>query len=359
MYNEFFEYIKKQQCRMTLDNTINYKSYTIINEKLNAYDSMKYQISLSSLQPNETHFILPRYITFTLNERLNEKQFRDIFKNVLVSLTIGSTEVFMHKLSLYMDLEKPLFIDSIKNQFIVKLPYEYFCNHIDTQYINMPVMFSILLNNSNESKSIKNIKLCCKLIQSDNYTRPSKDEKNIRQIQNITSQYITIDDKHKTYCETTCKTTTKINAILSDHFNVGICRGYFIRGDTETCKLMNIQLLINNELYLNYDRAMIHMECKKINDEMLYMPLNVGNFEYSNYKQINKNLGKNCFSNTSMYKVNMILTYVGTTSIDICPIHCLIVYYYATMNNMFALMNEYKNIDPRNLPPSYTGFITQ
>lgn len=302
-------------------------TYFLINKALTK-DGNTHCISIGTIDNHK--LALLKYITFNFTKNIiNEEEFYEFVKEIIVTLEIGGSILYMHKLSLLINLDKPKILD---NQVVVNLPYKYFCNKINIDALQYHrVEFIIQIRNINENNLLKNIMLCTQYSDKNNYGYNNEQLFNtlqLRRLQDIVSIYIESQINN---------TTIKLN--LSNYFKLGTCRGYFIEGNIKNLK--NIKLLLNNDICLNLNKAMIQTECKNINDKMLYLPLNYGNFDYTKYKNIDKEIRRNCFLNNKTNNINMILTY-ETIIEDIYAVHCLINYYMGTNNGLATIMSPSK-----------------
>jgi hypothetical protein len=236
----------------------------IVNQNVNlSLDRNNQGFRLVLPRNGDTFFY--KYLAFEFQNNISENDFNNIIKNAYFELKIGGCTIIKNKLS-FFTLVDPIKIKN--NKVIITLPMDYFMNEI---YL-IKVQYNEITININDIENINLINNCALYGTYRFYDNPERQqiaqqEKDIL-IQNLQSKYIVLEDP-----------VTEIKMRLC--FN-HICRGYFIEGPINN--LSQIKLFVNAHERLHYDDLMVDLFCKKISDNLIYLPLD-NNFNFTDFKE--------------------------------------------------------------------------
>ncbi len=195
-------------------------------------------------------------IAFELTENMSENQFNELIKDAYFELEIGGQSIIKHKLSFYTKLHPIKIID---NKVMITLPLNYFIGEIylaKLQYNEVKLRIGSIQNmdlvsNINFYGAFKSYR---ERIHSTNAEIL---------IQNVQSKYIELEEPE--------------NELSMKLIFNNICRGYFIEAPIN--KLQRFKLIINNTTRIDYDELMLNEFCKKVSDNLIYIPFD-DNFNY-------------------------------------------------------------------------------
>ena len=197
--------------------------------------------------------VKPRYIQFNLNNDVSVKDFIETNKDKVLELIIGGQTLSANTIGLLSKLNEPV---KINNSILLKIPFELFATNINLLAIQFfTVKYELNINDVN----INRIELISDYTYLDNPERADM-ANNPREefIQTIDSHYITRPNP-----------STEMNIRLN--FN-NISKGYLIEGDINNLEYINMK--INGHNRLQYDKIYFQLFCHRINENLLYIPLN-------------------------------------------------------------------------------------
>ena len=200
---------------------------------------------------------LPEYLVFeTTGIDLN--QFKNVIKNARFSLCGNALDLVSGSLSFYTELEG---IEQINNGFVVKLPLYFMTNPI--MIVCAPYCsFKLRIDNINDVNNfIQNVFCMVKNTILGHQFR--------QQIQrNPQVQFVQLSCSHSSY---PIQFSHSVDLRLS-----GLTTGYFIETNAP---ILSIQMFINQYSILNFGIFEINTYCKRITNNLIYVPLtNDSNF---------------------------------------------------------------------------------
>jgi hypothetical protein len=208
---------------------------------------------------NECDTLIPKYLVFNLNSDTNINNFINSIENSKFKMIINNVDLINHYLSLYTKLYP---VDNvISNSFVVKIPFESLfdkLNIFECMFHNIEFQIENL-NNEN----FASINLIC--------TNTFEFE---RRLDNTT-----LYRQNFIYQDIDNNNDDRLLNSISLNFDF-IIRGYFLECNVQ--KLSNLSISFNRSTLFNYNKTMINLFTKKINDKLLYIPLN-NNFNYEDY----------------------------------------------------------------------------
>ena len=289
--------------------------------EIRSYDLNKYNDQFNICLPRNSDTVCFLYLSFEPNNpNMTIEEFNQTIEHGKFDIIIGNV-VISDYLSLYTKL-KP--VQKIDNIITIKLPFEYLhkellqiacqcaeCNvkvhNIDTSLFNNCSIITDLIFYNNQERRM--------------YTGETQN----RMIQMFETQSI------------------NSNNHIDLSFNL-MSKGYFIEGDIDN--ISEIDIVCDNISRIKYNRLMIHLLCKKISNNLLYISFNNKDWQ-------------NCTSNSFVGSLNhgehefkMKITNNNNCEYKIHALSCNSIKYE---NGYYSIMeNSTLNgliVDPRNIIP--------
>ena len=198
--------------------------------------------------------ICPEYLEIELNTNINSENLKEICHKVCFEMEIGGSKILSIPLRFMMHLKECEICD---NKFYITIPFQMFCDDIKLRCLMYHSVKFILTNTENNFASC-NLILKGVLFESQiRNTMISNTYENL--IQSLASTEINCSD-HRNQIK------------YRMNFN-SIHKGFFIESENVD-EINEIKLILNGHIRSNYNKFLIRTKCVKINQHLLYFPLN-------------------------------------------------------------------------------------
>ena len=197
----------------------------------------------------------PEYLEIELNPNIDRNNFRNVCHKICFEMEIGGQRILSIPLRFMMHLKDYEICD---NKFYVSIPFKMFCDDIKTICLQYHELRFKLTNTENNFMS-------CKLISKGIYY----DEPIRTEMFNNSHQHI-IQQLSST--EITCPNERRNEFIYRMPFT-SIHKGFFIESENVD-EINEIKLQLNGQDRTHYNRFLVRTKCVKINQQLLYFPLN-------------------------------------------------------------------------------------
>lgn len=239
-------------------STIQLCDIGVENEKLNITKKFVTNYFIEDFSNNilrmaiECDVKVPEYLVIKLNPNIPIKYFKDICHEVCLEMYMSKERILNIPLRFMMHLKE---YDICDGDFYISIPFQMFCDDIKLISTN-EVMFHLTNTDDNF--------VSCKLISKGIYYTSS-----------IRHQIAEGGQEEIIKCLASTELTS---CVQRDEFIYrmpfgGIHNGFFI--ETENVDEINkLMLILNNNCRTNYNRFLVKKKCIKINQHLLYFPLN-------------------------------------------------------------------------------------
>lgn len=196
----------------------------------------------------------PEYLEIELSPNLNIENFKTICHKICLEMKIGGQQILSIPLRFMMHLKD---YECCDNKCYIKIPFEMFCDDIRLVALQYHDVHFKLTNTENNFTS-------CNLISKSKYLDiQQRREMALNSYENIIQ----------------CLNSTEITSLDSrNEFKYiipfdSIHKGFFIETENSD-EITNINILLNGLEALNYNRFLVRTKCIKLNQHLLYLPLN-------------------------------------------------------------------------------------
>ena len=203
----------------------------------------------------------PEYLEIELSEGLDQENFKNICHKICFEMSIGGQIILSIPLRFMMNLKEYEICD---NTFYITIPFEMFCDDIRVVALQYHDIVFRLTNTENNFRS-------CKLISKGvfydtNLRMPMARDPHEHIIQCLAST------------EILCTNFLNGNEFQINQFNYnmnfnGCHKGFFIESENVD-QINEISLSLNTSQRFLYNRFLVRTKCIKINQHLLYLPLN-------------------------------------------------------------------------------------
>jgi hypothetical protein len=196
----------------------------------------------------------PEYLEIELSEHLNIENFKTICHKICLEMRIGGQDILSIPLRFMMHLKD---YECYDNKYYIKIPFEMFCDDIRIISLQYHEVEFKLTNTENNFAS-------CNLISKGKYL-DTQERIEMTQIhyENII-QCLNSDEIYSLESRNEFKYIIPFGSIH---------KGFFIETENSD-EINNINILLNGLERLNYNRFLVRTKCIKINQHLLYLPLN-------------------------------------------------------------------------------------
>lgn len=256
-----------------------------------------------------------KYLTFEPNIPIDTENFKNIVSNNEFRLCIGRCDIFVHKLSLYMQLNN---VTSIDNKFIITIQSDITVREIllaSLIYHNVVLFHYTATVNYNVLVIVE-------------YNSYDIEERNV--LRDTTLFYNTAFQNIK--CVDCINYINNNEAISS----LDTANNKFTKGNTNGLTRLKIQL--DGECKIDYDNIMIELLCYKISDNLMYVPFSGLN----NYNDINENSYNSGVNMSEINNVQMKLYFRVNFQTNI-KIHIVSLKYICYNNGICIIYYEMYN----------------
>jgi hypothetical protein len=197
----------------------------------------------------------PEYLEIELSEGLDQVNFKTICHKICFEMTIGGQIILNIPLRFMMNLKEYEICD---NKFYITIPFEMFCD--DIRLIALPYHDTVF-RLTNTENNFRSCKLISKGVFYDNNLRipMSRDHEHIIQCLEST--------------EILCSNENQFSQFNYNMNFKGLHKGFFIESENVD-QINEISLSLNGAQRLLYNRFLVRTKCIKINQHLLYLPLN-------------------------------------------------------------------------------------
>ena len=197
----------------------------------------------------------PEYLEIELNPNIDRNNFKNVCHKVCFEMEIGGQRILNIPLRFMMHLKDYEICD---NKFYVSIPFQMFCDDIKLICLQFHEVRFKLTNTENNFTS-------CKLISKGiYYDTLIRQEMNQNNHQNIIQQLAST--------ELTCTNEGRNDFKYRMPFD-SIHKGFFIECENVD-EINEIKLQLNGNDRTYYNRFLVRTKCVKINQHLLYFPLN-------------------------------------------------------------------------------------
>lgn len=194
----------------------------------------------------------PEYLEIELNQNVNN--FKQICHKVCLMMEIGGNMILNIPLRFMMNLKNYEICD---DKLYISIPFQMFCDDIKLICLeHRDVVFTLINNEHN---------FTCKLISKCIYY-----DTPIRKIMSTTIHFNIV--QYLTSIEFNCPNPQ--NEFKHKMHLKGIHKGFFIESENID-EINEITLHLNDHERTRYNRFMVRTKCVKINQHLLYFPLNI------------------------------------------------------------------------------------
>ena len=197
----------------------------------------------------------PEYLEIELNPNIDRNNFKNVCHKICFEMEIGGQRILTIPLRFMMYLKDYEICD---NKFYVSIPFKMFCDDIKEICLQFHELRFKLTNTENNFMS-------CKLITKGIYY----DTQIRREMANNNHQHI-IQQLSST--ELTCRNERRNEFMYRMPFT-SIHKGFFIEIENVD-EINEIKLQLNGHDRTHYNRFLVRTKCVKINQRLLYFPLN-------------------------------------------------------------------------------------
>lgn len=198
----------------------------------------------------------PEYLEIELNPNIDRNNFKNICHKVCFEMEIGGARILNIPLRFMMHLKDYEICD---NKFYVFIPFQMFCDDIKLiNLIDQECTFKLT--------NVENNFTLCKLISKGIYY-------------NLQIRREIAENNHHHIVQQLA--STEITSSIERHEFVyriphnSIHKGFFIESENVD-EINEIKLKLNGHNRTNYNRFLVRTKCVKINQHLLYFPLNYG-----------------------------------------------------------------------------------
>ena len=211
----------------------------------------------------------PEYLTIELSEGLDQENFKNICHKICFEMSIGGSPILSIPLRFMMNLKEYEIYD---NTFYITIPFEMFCDDIRLAALQFHDTVFRLTNTENNFRS-------CKLISKGvfydtNLRMPMARDPHEHIIQCLASTEILCTNFLNGNGNE--NQINQINQFNQFNYNIlfnGCHKGFFIESENVD-QINEISLSLNGAQRFLYNRFLVRTKCIKINQHLLYLPLN-------------------------------------------------------------------------------------
>lgn len=198
----------------------------------------------------------PEYLEIELNPNIDRNNFKNVCHKVCFEMEIGGQRILSIPLRFMMHLKDYEICD---NKFYVSIPFKMFCD--DLKLICLPY-HNIIFKLTNTENNFTSFKLISKGIYYNNEIRREMAGNNSYQhiIQQLASTELTCSNDRR-------------NEFMYRMQSTSIHKGFFIESENVD-EINEIKLQLNGQDRTHYNRFLVRTKCVKINQHLLYFPLN-------------------------------------------------------------------------------------
>ena len=202
-------------------------------------------------KPNIDHncFLYPKFIEITIkNKQLLIENSNEIIEDIRKSkltVKLNNYEITSTPLDFFMEFNEYKIDD---DKIIIPLNFEMFFPNVAFNFYYNSVVFSLNLNNFKNYSINMSIKLVKTNISQSNYLY----------------QYILTHNFNNSANNLNITETVNINNLV---------KGFFLKCDVKS--LIRFKLILNNQDRFDFDEILLNTVCTKINDNLLYIPIDV------------------------------------------------------------------------------------
>ena len=239
-------------------NSMSYNRLNIKSKYTTDYNSHKLvNNNVITILHNNADLICPEFLEIELLPNIDANEFKNICHKICLRIEIGGNVIFNVPLRFMMLLKEYEICD---NKFYINIPFKMFCDDIKCISALHKETIFYLSNTENNFSS-------CNLILK-NYFYDSV-ERNLF----MTNSYETIIQSLSS-TEINCQ---NLKNIFVHNMDMGLYKGFFIEC-VNVDEINEIILILRTEVYnlikTNYNRFLVKMKCVKLNQNLLYFPLN-------------------------------------------------------------------------------------
>ena len=199
----------------------------------------------------------PEYLEIELSEGLDQVNFKNICHKICFEMSIGGQKILSIPLRFMMNLKEYEICD---NKFYITIPFQMFCDDIRLVVLQFHDTVFKLTNTENNFRSCK---LISKGVFYDSSTRQSM---------------VTSSHEHIIQCLASTEILCSNLNTNTNQFNYNINfdslhKGFFIESENVD-QINEISLSLNGNPRFLYNRFLVRTKCIKINQHLLYLPLN-------------------------------------------------------------------------------------
>jgi len=207
--------------------------------------------------------IMPEFLILNLHD--NNVPLETIFKygrNIYISFQINNQPILNIPLSILWNLKEP---EICGDKLYLEIPFEMFFGNIHMVGLQFREVKINIVNHMNLVNYVSGYSLICKTYIGDfQYRRDNQDVSNCC-IQQISSLEVNVSLENR-------ENVSDMFRIATNSF-LGFSKGFFIES-SNIDNLKCIHFYINDVIRINYDSFMIRNKCKRINNNMIFLPFN-------------------------------------------------------------------------------------
>ena len=196
----------------------------------------------------------PEYLEIELNPNIDRNNFKNVCHKVCLEMEIGGQRILNITLRFMMNLKDYEICD---NKFYISIPFQMFCDDIKLKCLAYHEVRFRLENTENNFMS-------CKLISKGIYY-----DTQIRRVMS-NNRY---QDIIQQLASTEINCLNPRNEFIYKMAFDGIHKGFFIECENVD-EINEIRLQLNSQDRTYYNRFLVRTKCIKINQHLLYFPLN-------------------------------------------------------------------------------------
>jgi hypothetical protein len=206
---------------------------------------------------------IPEYLEFELFPHISIENFEMVCRNICLQFEIGGSIVLNIPLRFMIHLKK---YDICDNKIYITIPFELFFNEIKLVSLQYNDMVLKLINAENTENVFVSSKLIKKNFYYDNAIRRRMAQSQYTEIvQQLSSSELIAE--------------TPINNFLYVVPFRGLHKGFYIECENVD-EINEIKFILDDLTRLDYNRFLVRTKCVKINQHLLYLPLNIEKTQY-------------------------------------------------------------------------------
>lgn len=227
--------------------------YNIPRNLVVSYFTEEFQQN-SFIMARECDIKIPEYLEIELSPNVNIENFKTICHKICLEIEMGGQKILTIPLRFMIHLKKYEICD---NKIYITIPFNLFCNEIKLLFLHYHEIRFKLTNIENNFVSSK---LISRGIFYDTEIRRDLVSRGHEEIiQQLTSVEITCPNPRNEF---------KYNIPYD-----GIHKGFYIECENVD-QINEISLTLNRHNRFTYNRFLVRSKCVKINENLLYLPLN-------------------------------------------------------------------------------------